>query len=164
MNSFDRAGIQFEEHRIAGNTPGIELYLRNKRPRDMTRIAPETTIVMVHGATYSSGSLYDVPLGGVSFMDYLAAQGYDVFAVDVRGYGRSSRPAAMEGDPALARPLIGTDTGVADFSSAVAFVLATVTCRASTCSPCRGAARWPARSPPAIPARSSSSPCSHRNG
>ncbi|MDR3465466.1 MAG: alpha/beta hydrolase [Xanthobacteraceae bacterium] len=123
MNAPDRARIRFEEHRIASNTPGIELYVRNKRPRDMTHFSPETTIVMVHGATYSSGSLYDVPLGGFSFIDYLAGQGYDVFAVDVRGYGRSSRPAALDADPALNPPLIDTDTGVADFSSAVDFVL-----------------------------------------
>jgi len=29
---------------------------------------------------------------GVSMMDLIAARGYDVYLVDVRGYGRSTRP------------------------------------------------------------------------
>jgi pimeloyl-ACP methyl ester carboxylesterase len=122
-NAIDFDSIVMEEHRIQSDTAGIHLYVRNKRPAGMDRFAPETTIVMVHGATYSSGSLYDVPLGGYSFMDYLASQGFDVFAVDVRGYGKSARPESMEADPTLNPPLIGTDTGVRDFDSAVDFVL-----------------------------------------
>ncbi|CAN7180013.1 alpha/beta hydrolase [Rhizobium leguminosarum] len=123
-NSIDMNAVVASEHRIPSDTAGIELYVRNKRPSSMERFSPETTIVMVHGATYSSGSLYDVALGGFSFMDYLASQGFDVFAVDVRGYGKSSRPEAMEREPKLSPPLIDTDIGVRDFSSAVDFVLA----------------------------------------
>ncbi|MCA6106828.1 alpha/beta hydrolase [Bradyrhizobium cenepequi] len=126
MKSSERPDIEqivFEEHRIESNTAGISLYLRNKHPRTMTSFSAERTIVMVHGATYSSGSLYDVRLGGFSFMDYLAAKGYDVFAVDVRGYGLSTRPKTLEEDPRLNPPSVGTDVGVSDFSSAVNFVL-----------------------------------------
>jgi hypothetical protein len=35
--------------------------------------------------TYASGSLYDVPLDGLSFLDFAAPYGYDVYAFDVRG-------------------------------------------------------------------------------
>lgn len=45
---------------IPSDTPGIELYVRNKRPASMNTFSNEKTIVMVHGATYSIGSLYDV--------------------------------------------------------------------------------------------------------
>ena len=115
--------IVSEEHRIQSDTPGVELYIRNKHPNRRGRQAPEKTIVMVHGATFSSGSLYDVALGGFSFLDYLAAAGFDVFAVDVRGYGLSTRLDEMEVDGALNPPLVGTETGVADFTTAVDFVL-----------------------------------------
>jgi pimeloyl-ACP methyl ester carboxylesterase len=118
----DTPAILFEEHRIQSDTPGIELYVRNKRPRGMTSFVPGTTIVMVHGATYSSGSLYDVALGGFSFMDYLASRGFDVFAVDVRGYGHSTRPKEMEEDPSGNPPAIDTDVGVRDFSNTIDFV------------------------------------------
>lgn len=115
--------VAFEEHHIPSDTDGITLYLRNKRPKGLKWYSAEKTIVMVHGATFSSGSLYDVPFAGFSFMDYLAAGGYDVFAVDVRGYGHSTRPQAMEVDGSLNPPLVNTDTGVADFGAAVEFVL-----------------------------------------
>lgn len=119
----DLTTIAYKEHVIPSDTAGINLFIRNKRPITMERFAPETTIVMVHGATYSSSSLYDVPLGGFSFMDFLASRGFDVFAVDVRGYGKSTRSETMEMDPSLNLPLVGTDFGVRDFSSAVDFVL-----------------------------------------
>ena len=32
--------------------PGIEIYVRNKRPADMTAFRPERTVLFVHGATY----------------------------------------------------------------------------------------------------------------
>jgi pimeloyl-ACP methyl ester carboxylesterase len=50
-------------------------------------------------------------------MDYIARHGYDVYLVDVRGYGRSTRPAA--------EPLRALATGehaLADFGSAVDFI------------------------------------------
>jgi pimeloyl-ACP methyl ester carboxylesterase len=116
-------GIMFEEHRIATDTPGIELYIRNKRQTHVAEYRPERTIVMVHGATFSSGSLYDVAVGGFSLLDYLAGAGFDVFAVDVRGYGRSTRPPEMEIDASLNPPLVDTERGVGDFGTAVEFVL-----------------------------------------
>jgi pimeloyl-ACP methyl ester carboxylesterase len=120
---FEADEIVFEEHRIQSDTAGVELYIRNKHRSLPRKQLPEKTIVMVHGATFSSGSLYDVPLGGFSFLDYLAAEGFDVFAVDVRGYGLSTRLDEMQVDGALNPPLVGTETGVADFAAAVDFVL-----------------------------------------
>jgi pimeloyl-ACP methyl ester carboxylesterase len=123
VHSIRQDEIIFEEHRIPSDTPGIELYIRNKRPKSLAHWSAGKTIVMVHGATFSSGSLYDVPLGGMSLMDYLALRGYDVHAVDVRGYGRSSRPETMEADAELNPPLVNTDVGVRDLTTAVEFVL-----------------------------------------
>jgi pimeloyl-ACP methyl ester carboxylesterase len=41
---------------------------------------------------------FDVPYQDYSWMAYLARAGFDVFAVDLTGYGRSTRPPAMN-DP-----------------------------------------------------------------
>ncbi|UWU29681.1 alpha/beta hydrolase [Rhizobium sp. WSM1274] len=122
-SAFDAGEIVFDEHYVDSGTDGIKLYLRNKRRRDHKAFLAEKTIVMVHGATFSSGSLYDVPFNGMSFIDFLAHQGFDVFAVDVRGYGKSTRPPEMQTEPDLNPPLVGTDTGVMDFAMAVDFVL-----------------------------------------
>ena len=121
--TIDLDDIIFEDHHITTDTDGITLYLRNKRRRGIERFGPEKTVVMVHGATFSSGSLYDVRLGGMSYMDFLAAHGFDVFAVDVRGYGHSTRPPEMEQDGSLSPPVVKTETGVVDLGHAVDFVL-----------------------------------------
>ncbi|KML57019.1 alpha/beta hydrolase [Burkholderia cepacia] len=115
--------IAFDELRVKTGTPGIELYVRNKRQASATRFGPERTIVMVHGATFSSGSLYDLPFNGTSFIDFLAVAGYDVYALDVRGYGLSTRPPEMERTAGENWPLVNTDTGVVDLGTVIDHVL-----------------------------------------
>lgn len=119
----DKPEIVVEDLMIPSDTAGISLHLRNKRSAALTTFAAERTILMMHGATYASESLFDTPLEGVSFMDYLAVLGYDVFALDVRGYGRSTRPPEMDAPPEQSEPLVRTEIGVRDLASAVAHVL-----------------------------------------
>ena len=70
--------------------PGIEVYVRNKRPADMTAFRPERTVLFVHGSTYPASTSFDLKLGDTSWMDYIATRGYDVYLLDLRGYGRSN--------------------------------------------------------------------------
>ncbi|MDF0496865.1 alpha/beta hydrolase [Bradyrhizobium yuanmingense] len=119
----DRPEIAVEDLMIPSDTAGISLHLRNKRPAALKTFSAERTILMMHGATYSSESLFNTPLGGLSFMDHLAGRGYDVFALDVRGYGRSTRPPEMDAPPEQSAPLVRTETGVRDLASAVAHIL-----------------------------------------
>ena len=53
----------------------------------------------MHGSTYPAHTGFDLPLGGQSWMESIASRGYDVYCLDVRGYGRSTRPAAMDEPP-----------------------------------------------------------------
>lgn len=55
-------------------------------------------ILFVHGAGTPGEVAFDVPYQDYSWMAYLAKAGYDVFAMDMSGYGRSTRPLAMN-DP-----------------------------------------------------------------
>jgi pimeloyl-ACP methyl ester carboxylesterase len=55
-------------------------------------------VLFVHGAGTPAEVAFDVPAEGYSWMAYLARAGFDVFSVDMTGYGRSTRPAAMN-DP-----------------------------------------------------------------
>ena len=84
-----------EEMMVPSSDPGIEIYVRNKRPADMTAFRPDRTVVYVHGATYPSSTSFDLPVGGISWMDYIASRGYDVYLLDLRGYGKSTRPKEM---------------------------------------------------------------------
>ncbi len=115
--------IAVEDLMISSDTVGISVHLRNKRPAGLKTFSAERTILMMHGATYSSESLFDTPIGGLSFMDHLAGHGYDVFAVDVRGYGGSTRPPEMDAPPEASEPLVRTEVGMRDLASAVEYIL-----------------------------------------
>lgn len=54
--------------------------------------------LFVHGAGTPAEVAFDVPYADYSWMAYLAAAGFDVFSVDMTGYGRSTRPDVMN-DP-----------------------------------------------------------------
>src|SRR5438874_11325164 len=54
--------------------------------------------LFVHGAGTPAEVAFDVPQPDYSWMAFLARAGFDVFAMDTTGYGRSFRPAAMN-DP-----------------------------------------------------------------
>lgn len=112
-----------EDFRIQSDTPGIELLVRNKRLASIESFSAERTILIVHGATYPIESLFDVALDGFTFLDFLASHGYDVYAVNVRGYGGSTRPPEMEQPADHNPPLVRTETAVRDFGTAVDFIL-----------------------------------------
>jgi pimeloyl-ACP methyl ester carboxylesterase len=46
-------------------------------------------VLFVHGAGTPAEVSFDVPYKDYSWMAYLAQAGYDVFSVDMTGYGRS---------------------------------------------------------------------------
>ena len=103
--------------------PGIEIYVRNKRPADMTAFRSERTVLYAHGATYPSETAFDLKLDGLSWMEYIAARGYDVWLLDLRGYGRSTRPKEMAEKPEANPPIVRGDTAVKDISTVVDFIL-----------------------------------------
>ncbi len=77
----------------------------------------------MHGATYPSETTFDLQLNGYSWMDYLAKNGWDVYCVDLRGYGRSTRPLEMEDLPEKNKPLVSTKQAVSDLGFAVRFII-----------------------------------------
>ncbi len=60
-------------------------------------------VLFVHGAGTPAEVAFDVPYQDYSWMEYLAQAGFDAFAMDTTGYGRSTRPAAMN-DPCNLSP------------------------------------------------------------
>ena len=88
----DQNPILTEDHLIKSTTPGIELFVRNKHPTTLSEWTPDRTLLFIHGATYPAETSFDLPIEGSSMMDMFARAGFDVFLVDVRGYGRSTRP------------------------------------------------------------------------
>jgi len=60
------AALVMEEFMIPGADPGVQLYVRNKRPRDMTAFRPDNIVLFVHGATYPAETAFDLQLEGQS--------------------------------------------------------------------------------------------------
>jgi pimeloyl-ACP methyl ester carboxylesterase len=112
------------EEMTVPSEPGIEIYVRNKRPADLSAFRPERTVLFVHGATYPAHTSFDLKLDGMSWMDYIAARGYDVYLLDLRGYGRSTRPKEMDEAPEANPPIVRGTAAVKDISAVVDFILA----------------------------------------
>ena len=115
--------LTVESYTVPAKDAGIELYVRNKRPADMKTFAPERTLLYVHGATYPSETAFDLELGGFSWMDYIAGRGYDVYLLDLRGYGRSTRPAEMDQPAKDNGPIVKGETAVRDIEAVVEHIL-----------------------------------------
>jgi pimeloyl-ACP methyl ester carboxylesterase len=60
-------------------------------------------VLFIHGAGTPAEVSFDVPYQDYSWMAYLARAGFDVFSMDTTGYGRSTRPPAMN-DPCNLAP------------------------------------------------------------
>ena len=84
---------------IAGQP--AQLYVRERVKAGVVargRAAGDRVVLFVHGAGTPAEVAFDVPYQDYSWMGFLAAADFDVFSVDMSGYGRSTRPAPMN-DP-----------------------------------------------------------------
>jgi pimeloyl-ACP methyl ester carboxylesterase len=111
-----------EEFAVASDS-GIDIYVRNKWPADLTAFSPERTLLFVHGSTYPAHTGFDAPLGSQSWMEYIASRGYDVYCLDVRGYGRSTRPKEMSEPPQNNPPIVRTPDAVKDITAVLDCIL-----------------------------------------
>ncbi len=81
---------------IAGQT--VQLYVRERvKPATIQRgaLRDDRVVLFVHGAGTPAEVAFDVPYADYSWMAYLAGAGFDVFSMDMTGYGRSTRPHLM---------------------------------------------------------------------
>lgn len=87
------------EHRVPvrSTAPGYLGYISDLYVREIPAAQPATgdVVLFVHGAGTPAEVAFDVPLAGYSWMRYLADRGLHVFAMDLTGYGRSTRPPQM---------------------------------------------------------------------
>jgi pimeloyl-ACP methyl ester carboxylesterase len=116
--------LAIEDYQIPASDPGIQLFIRNKHPEGEDNFPGDKILLFVHGATYPAETAFDLPLNGVSMMDYIARQGWDVYLVDVRGYGGSTRPPEMNEPAQNNPPIVDTPTAVNDVGAAVEHILA----------------------------------------
>lgn len=86
---------------------GIRLFLWEKYRTEEAAAFARTgrVILLVHGASFSGITTFDLQVPGKpghSLMDFLAERGYDAWALDIEGYGRSDRPITHTSSTAVA--------------------------------------------------------------
>jgi len=108
---------------IESGEPGIRLFVRNKHPAGMSHFRSERTVLYVHGSSQASECTFDLKIDNESWMDYIAAHGYDVYLVDLRGYGRSTKPPEFSKPADDNTPVVRTDVAVRDVAAAVDSIL-----------------------------------------
>jgi pimeloyl-ACP methyl ester carboxylesterase len=116
--------LETESYMIPSGDAGINLFIRHKHPVGTESFPAEKILLYVHGATYPSETAFDLPIDGASMMDLIASRGYDVYLVDVRGYGGSTRPPEMDAPAADNKPIVHTDVAAHDLGAAVDHILA----------------------------------------
>ncbi len=95
-------GIDHYVH-LRSSVPSIagqlsQIYVRERvKAGTLSRASAFTNrvVLFVHGAGTPGAVAFDTPYKDYSWMAYLANAGFDVFAMDFTGYGRSTRPPAM---------------------------------------------------------------------
>lgn len=110
------------DYRIASVLDGYGVLLRNKHFNDAEHLSMDDTVLFVHGATYGSTLTFDYPIAGRSWMDLMAEAGFDVWCLDLLGYGLSERPGEMDQPAEDNTPLVDTDHAVREVDRAVDFI------------------------------------------
>jgi len=118
-----QGSIRTEHFMLQSSDPSLKIYVRNKYAEGRPSFSADKVVLFVHGATYPAETGFDINLPGGSWMDYVAQRGFDVYMVDVRGYGRSDRPATMSRPAAENPPFATTADAVSDVGTAVDFIL-----------------------------------------
>lgn len=114
--------LAVDDFHVPSKAAGVELFVRNKRQAGMQTFASDRIVLFVHGATFPSESTFDLSLDGLSWMDFIARAGYDVYLLDVRGYGGSTRPATTPEPPGRGSPIATLAEAVDDVDAAVDFI------------------------------------------
>ncbi|TKG70518.1 alpha/beta hydrolase [Prauserella endophytica] len=100
--------------------PGITVRVRAVLP-DIVTGRP---VVLVHGARADGIAAFDLPVPGGSLAEDLAGAGHAVYVLDVRGFGASTRPAAMTGPPGDSPPLVRASEAATDIAAVAGEVAA----------------------------------------
>jgi pimeloyl-ACP methyl ester carboxylesterase len=107
-------GIIGKEHYALSN--GLKIYLWEKYHKDYDKTFKQSRkiVLLVHGKTWSGRPDFDLQIRDYSLMDFLARNGYDVWSIDIHGYGRSDKTDKDWSD---------TESASKDIGAAVDYIL-----------------------------------------
>jgi pimeloyl-ACP methyl ester carboxylesterase len=85
-------------YRDQGQNPTVNLHVREvvKAGNERTAAQENKVLLFLHGATFPGYVAFDLDHENISMMRHFARLGWDTFALDLEGYGQSTRPAVMD--------------------------------------------------------------------
>jgi pimeloyl-ACP methyl ester carboxylesterase len=108
--------------------PSVALHVREVvlAGRERTVAKDGKVLLLIHGATVPGYVAFDTDYQNLSLMRYFARVGWDMFALDLEGYGLSTRPLVMDDPdafPDIKAPMHGAVT-IGDVERVVDFIRA----------------------------------------
>lgn len=114
------SAVKLAEKTIPSLDPGIKLYLRHKYLGTQNSFDAGRVILFLEPFSVPTAKAFDVP--GYSWMDDYAKKGFDTWAMDFRGFGQSTRPAAMDVPAVKNKPVVSHEDGLADLTAVVNYI------------------------------------------
>jgi pimeloyl-ACP methyl ester carboxylesterase len=99
--------------------PGIALAVRRIA---LSTGATGVPVLLIHGAGAGGLAAFDMAVPGYSLAEDLARAGHPTYVVDLRGWGRSTRPAALDAPPDANPPAVTSDVAMRDLAATVAWI------------------------------------------
>jgi len=107
LTAFSQRTMPAEEQvYIDWERPGMKLFLRHIAPVRQVRSKEGLVVLITHGTAVPSSGNAAFAVRGRSWMSDFAENGFDVWALDFAGFGKSSRYPEMDA-PANANPPLG---------------------------------------------------------
>ncbi|HEX7662341.1 MAG TPA: alpha/beta hydrolase [Pseudonocardiaceae bacterium] len=112
--------VTLEEKMIPSSEAGAQLYLRHKYLTSQKTVDDNHVVLFLEPFSVPTAMAFDVP--GMSWMEPYAEEGYDTWALDFRGFGKSTRPAEMNEPATQNKPVIHVQDSVEDLATAVDYI------------------------------------------
>ncbi|PYV56042.1 MAG: alpha/beta hydrolase [Acidobacteria bacterium] len=112
------AQIQRQDFLISGGAG--RLHVRELRDH---RDANAKNLILLHGGGPGGVPSFDLPVPGYSLAEDFAKRGFRIFIMDVRGWGSSTKPRAMDQPPENSAPLVPTKEAADDIATVANWVV-----------------------------------------
>ncbi|MGH7411055.1 MAG: alpha/beta fold hydrolase, partial [Candidatus Methylomirabilis sp.] len=110
------------EFLVQGRDQGVKLFVREKRLENLPKITKDNVVLFVHGIPSPASTIFDLSVSGYSWLEYVAERGFDGFTLDIRGFGRSTRPPEMKEPVGQNLPLVRADQAMRDIDAAIDYI------------------------------------------
>ena len=82
--------------------PGLAIALTHLAP---TVLSNDYPVLFLHGSSFPAALAFNFKMDNYSWMDHVAGNGYDVYALDFLGYGNSDRYPEMQNSSVTRKPV-----------------------------------------------------------